>query len=704
MDKNLFELPRQTFELMREKVGASPVETEFSFDDSEVRIATDDFSITSKEGKLCFASGNVRGLFYAVYEYFERYCSCRYFWDGDIIPEMKTLPAENIRFVKHFRYTYRGLRYFAHRSLYRFQAEHWSFEDWQKEIDFLLKKHFSLFMLRTGQDDLFQKTYPDEVPYPPEDGISPDAQERSYNDRTELISLKYKGQLRKKILDYAFERGLMHPEDMGPMTHWYSPTPRAYLEHFKPDFLVQSSDNYQGEIMQVWDCRKDENIERYLELTWSHIEHYGKPELFHIIGLAERVFGNPEENFALKCQVMRKFIRKLREKYPHAPLLIASWDFMFRWKAPEVRKFLQELDSANTVILDYTIDSDSRMNNFKNWDLPRRFPWIFGIFQAYEPQCDLFLDLDRIEEMYIPVKDDPQCKGMVVWSENSHSNPLLLEYLAKKSADEAFSLEKFCLDRCGKWADGMLELWKLSRSAFACNAWVYGTERMYQGICSNHFNLLKYFANIKDKDQAGLYAECAYKYPKLDIPDAFFEKAAALVSDDMSDLVMRDLTDLVRSALMCRITQEQCKISMQITNRHPEKADGTHLLNLIRLMGDLLETLPEFSMFATLEKMKQQGKLNSHAELTLKGNGENSYCRSYIFEFYRGLYEAEALCVKNELDKLAAGEYPDKEALLKEFNKIQDAFYLTPLATFQRADKKTPVELIRALPQMLKEC
>jgi hypothetical protein len=102
--------------------------------------------------------------------------------------------------------------------------------------------------------------------------------------------------------------------------------------------------------------------------------------------------------------------------------------------------------------------------------------------------------------------------------------------------------------------------------------------------------------------------------------------------------------------------------------------------------------------------MKQQGKLNSHAELTLKGNGENSYCRSYIFEFYRGLYEAEALCVKNELNKLAAGEYPDKEALLKEFDKIQDAFYLTPLSSFQRTDKKTPVEFIRTLPQMLKEC
>ncbi len=701
MENALFELPRQTFEEMRGRTGAAPVETEFTFDDPSVRVGTDDFCITAENGKIRFAAGNLRGLFYAVYEYFERYCSCRYFWDGDIIPQCDVLPTENIRFAKQFRYLYRGLRYFAHRSLYRFQAEHWGIEDWQKEIDFLLKKHFSLFMLRTGQDDLFQKTYPDDVPYPPEDGISPDAQERSYNDRTELISLRYKGELRKKILDYAFARGLMHPEDMGPMTHWYSPTPRAFLDHFKPEFLTQSSDNYHGDLMQVWDCRKDEYIERYMELTRSHIKHYGKGELFHVIGLAERVYGDPEENFALKRQVMRKFIRKLRAEYPHAPLLIASWDFMFRWEAPEVRQFLQELDAGNTVILDYTIDSDSRMNNFKNWDLPYKFPWIFGIFQAYEPQCDLFIDFDRIEEMYAPVKDDPMCKGMVIWSENSHSNPLLLEYLAKKSNSEEFSLAVFCRDRYGQWADAMSELWTLSRSAFACNSWVYGTERMYQGICSNHFNLLKYFAGIRDKDQGGLYCECAFKYPKLEIPASFFEKAAALVSEDMSELVMRDLTDLVRSALMCSITREMCRISMQITGRHPEKADALRLEKLIRIMGDLLETLPEFSMQVTLEKMSALGKLNSHAETTLKGNAENSYCRSYIFELYRGIYEPETACIREHLVHLAAGEYPDKEYLLEQFKKIQDEFYLKPLSSYRRRNI-SPVEFIKNLPERLR--
>lgn len=696
MESDAFLLPRQTFETLTRRLGAEPVPVDFSFDDHDVRVGTDDFTITADGGRIRFASGNIRGLFFAVYEYFERFCQCRWFWDGDVVPRRKTLPAEGIRYVKHFRRPYRGLRYFAHRSLHRFQAEHWDLEDWKKEIDFLLKKHFSFFMLRTGQDDLFQKAFPGIVPYPPADGPAPEAEERSYNDRTELISLEYRGRLRKQVLDYAFERGLMHPEDMGPMTHWYSHTPRAFLEHFKPKFMDQSSSNYARTELHVWDCSDDANVERYMELTRAHIRHYGRADLFHIIGLAERVFGSPQENRAVKIRVLRTFIRKLRKEYPHAPLLIASWDFMFRWKADEVRLLLAELDPSNTLILDYTTDSGSYSNNFVSWNLPRHFPWIFGIFQAYEPQNDLFFDFGRADEMFIPVQDDPQCRGMVLWSENSHSNPLLLEYLAKRSADEPFSLSQFCLDRYGPLAQPMEELWQMTRPAFACNSWVFGTERVYQGVCTNHFNLLRHFIRLEKIKPAEMYSECSRKYDQLEIPGPFFRKAAGLAdSPDLDEFVLRDLIDLVRSALMCLITRELCLLTMKITSRTPEKPDGTLLSRLITAMGDLLAVSPEFSLNATLERAGQTGRLNSHAELTLKGNAENDYCRSYIYELYRAVYEPEAACLRDHLAGLDSGVFPDAAFLSEQSERIRDRFYETPLSHWRPVKTSLPDALHR---------
>lgn len=681
-EEKSFALVRKAFEEMRAASSAAFVETQYSLHDPEICEGADDFSITAENGKITFASGCIRGLFYAVYEYFERYCSCRYFYDGDIIPQRKTLPAENIRFVKHFRYHYRGIRYFAHRSLYRFQAEHWNLEDWKKEIDFLLKKHFSFFMLRTGQIDLFQKAFPEIVPYPPEDGPAPEAVLRSYNDRTELISLQYRGELQKKVLSYAFERGLMHPEDMGPMTHWYSHTPKAFLEKIKPEFMGQTSKNYAREELQVWNCDDDQLLEYYMTLTKAHIRHYGKGELFHIIGLAERVFGSEKENFEIKKRTFFRFVRRLRQEYPHAPLLVASWDFMFRWKAREVREFIRELDPANTLILDYTTDSYYYANNFISWNLPHHFPWIFGIFQAFEPQADLFFDFEGIEEMYIPVQDDPQCKGMVLWSENSHSNPLLTEYLTKRFCGEEFSLARFCRDRYGeKYAGNMQELWELTREPFSCNSWCYSTVKDL--LYPNHFHLLSDLAKVSSQNPSRLCSECERRYPILAIPEVFFEKAAALAQETIAyPLIQRDLGDLIRSALMCLISREMCGNVKKLCTRNPEKADFTLLLELVKLMGGLLETLPEHSLSATLEKTAQSGKLNSHGEMTLKGNAENNYCRSYIYELYSAIYIPEAECAAAHLAELPPGVYPDKEYLKAQEEKIREEFYRLPLCAF----------------------
>jgi len=86
-------------------------------------------------------------------------------------------------------------------------------------------------MLRIGLDDLFQRAFSEEVPYPPENDKDPDAIDRSYDDRTSFWPLKFRGELRKKVLEYAFDCGLLHPEDTGTMTHWYSRTPSSFLKN-----------------------------------------------------------------------------------------------------------------------------------------------------------------------------------------------------------------------------------------------------------------------------------------------------------------------------------------------------------------------------------------------------------------------------------------------------------------------------------------
>ena len=61
-----------------------------TIDDFGIRYNTDDYRIQTLEvngrAHLLLAGGRPRSTLYAVYRYFEKFCGCRWFWDGDRIP------------------------------------------------------------------------------------------------------------------------------------------------------------------------------------------------------------------------------------------------------------------------------------------------------------------------------------------------------------------------------------------------------------------------------------------------------------------------------------------------------------------------------------------------------------------------------------------------------------------------------------------
>ena len=106
---------------------------------------SDDYQLRSAEDangrKLLFiAGGRPRALLYGVYRFFELRANCRYFWDGDLVPQAEKIDIAGLDVKESPRFNYRGLRYFAHRSLTRFQAEHWDLPEWKREIDWILKR------------------------------------------------------------------------------------------------------------------------------------------------------------------------------------------------------------------------------------------------------------------------------------------------------------------------------------------------------------------------------------------------------------------------------------------------------------------------------------------------------------------------------------------------------------------------------------
>lgn len=674
------------------------------------RYGTDDYEFRSiREGNrnlLLVSGASGRSTLFAVYDFFRKKAGVEYFWDGDVIPAIKTLSITELNVVEKPRFEYRGLRYFAHRGLHRFQAEHWDFEDWKHEIDWMVKKRFNFFMLRTGLDDLFQRAF--DLPYPPIDKADTDRTERSYNDRTSFWPLKYRGELRKKVMRYAFDRGLLHPADTGTITHWYSHTPSSfYKKHPNFPFLKQSGGSYTNlKSAKIWDIYDQRSWDAYWSLTESMIKEWGEEQarMFHTIGLAERSFGKDRaENFRIKLFALRKIEQEIRERYPDAPILLAGWDFWMQWENKEVKELLKGLDPEKTILFDYTADDFNR-TTYKDWNVYKKFPWIFGIFQGYARENEILNDYNKLSKRLEEVNKDPKCKGLVTWPEISHTDTFMLEYLAENSwcADDTtlqHAIKRYTKTRYNsKLSKAMKVVWEKALTITQTGHWNLNhsdRETPQVGIKS-HFRILSNanggLMTMVNSERTKYYnSETEKMLPILKGAAAVCKNLAELAKENVNnELWKRDAIDIVRTilerayytSLLCHcISREEWKNGN--TMKKTIQEHGRNSKVILDALGDILETSDDFSLNASLKRLAKTAPLNPHSELTLKANIENIYCRTQVYELVRYLFKDELKKYLDWTDAIIAKGKINNWVHTKELDtaqeKLRDKFYNTPL-------------------------
>ena len=670
------------------------------FEGFNFRYGTDDFSIQSaiinNRKHLFIAGGRSRSLMYAIYTYFEKVCGCRWFWDGDIIKKAEILPIENIHITESPQFLYRGLRYFAHRGLDRFQAEMWGYNDWTREIDWMLKKKLNIFMLRIGNDDIFQKAFPDIVPYPSNDTRE---NKTEYNDRTTPWSLKYRGELRKKILDYAFERDLMHPEDFGTTTHWYTPTPQEFLDKVNPEFFSNISDGYNEKDMLVWNIRKDRNLDNYLKLTDTHVKEYGRGELFHTIGFAERLFSSDKTmNLRMKLYAYRKTMNRIFQKYPMAKLLLASWDLTGYYSPDEVRKLVDELDPERTIIWDYTSDTLYE-NNFTKWDIVGKFPYVFGIFGAYCSHSGALGRYDIIEERLNIAKNDKFCKGMIFWPELSHGDSMMIEYFANNSwnpleKDLSSSLNTFCNDRYTECTEEMKKVYSLFMPFIPLLSWDWHPLEIF---CNPTF-IMKWVWEDSSKIGSQEYKRKEDIINLKDNAVAIFDILMNIKTDNK--YIIRDMYDIARVvvARYLQIALHEVIIELYKFKKDGSKPDEALKLleksiELAKLMTELLSQHRDYSLSSTYEKLYDEAPVNPQFDRTLKENASCEYNRTQVYEHFKYLYVPEMeIAQKWAKDCAVHNEIKDISPYMEQIEDIRKTYLDTPFKDMKNiTDKNTEV-------------
>ena len=693
--------------------------------DFGIRYGTDDYCIRcfAENGRrvLILAGGRGRSTLYAVYDFFERFCGCHWFWDGDVIPKLDSIELCDIDTVESPRFEFRGMRYFAHRSLHRFQAEHWGYEDWRRELFYLTKKRLNFFMLRIGMDDLWQRAFPEVCSYDTEPAGE------GYNDRTPMWSLKYRGELRVRVLALARELDLIQPEDCGTMSHWYSPAPDSFIKGEKPDFFPQADTRYSDPRVLVWDIRKGRNMDNYMKLTETAVRDFNPDtEYFHTIGLGERnMMPDKESNHRLKKFTYRRISQALRERYPNSKLFVAAWDFIGWWKGKDVAELLSELDPSRTIILDYTGEADDPEQTFLNWGMVGKFPWVFGLFHGYQPESSLRGPYERSDERLAVAANDPMCKGMVLWPELSHSDPLVLEYLAENSWSPLKMnieqiTERFCARRYGELAGDMNELWQAALPIIKVGDWGGFTQRertdpeaqkyssvhyVHHEMWTNMFDAFvisytdpKRTANFTHKVENGITIPEHFEYKlkahkaELDTVSGILRTATAFCESN-DRFISRDVTDICRTALGRYMNFILMKI---IVVADKDNAEAQRLRaefdKLLYLMGELLTYHEDYSLYASLKKLGEEAPVTEGFETTLKRNCLARYCRSYVCEPVRFLYPKETKVV---LDWICT---PKSERPTADFAAIRaqlaEEFMSVPLRDMQAPSSLTYKEIL----------
>ena len=637
----------------------------FAVDPGVSKSGCDAYRVVSEGAGARITGSNMRSVWYGLYDLLWRRAGCRWFWDGDVVPRRDRIDLSGLDVHEESRFEYRAIRYFAHRGLTRFQAEHWGPDDWRREIDWCLKRRLNCIMPRIGMDDTWQRAFPEIVPYPdPRRRIR--ANGRGYDNRDLFWPLEYRGKLRKTFTDYAFARGLQIPTDFGTMTHWYSRTPQEFLDAKSPPFLPQANRQYNEDTGLVWDIFQGEWLADYWRLTKAFVDAgYGKTDLLHTIGLGERLcYSDRAKNLKMKKDVLALLFALAGRECPDSRILLAGWDFYSAWNSAEVRSLVPSLDPGKVVVWDYEGDAvggwdyefQRPKGNFTEWGLIGRFPYTFGIFLAYENALDIRANYPLIEARQRLAENDPMCRGYIFWPESSHTDTFLLRYFTANAWKGGLSAESllpgFCQDRYGAQAPAFEAIWRKTTPVGALSGWG-GNYGSFLTKCL----LDPYEDNLWRKPLTDMV--CALKAA----PGIFRELAGIKWQDDFA---RRDSVDLARTVLDRLIEARRVGLVQCYKDwcRYPVVKDGLlrsraeNYLLLVREMTRLLAMHTDFSLAESYDRLNAvEPVANPNFEHVLVDNSVNGYCRSHQYEAAAFWYEplAEAL-VKAVLAKVAAGD------------------------------------------------
>lgn len=405
---------------------------------------------------LVIAGGRDRGTLFGVYQLLHRYCRVGFFWDGERIPERKsvTLPDIDWKFKPPFKERWYNGPWscggpYSNANIY-------NFSDWKFEIDWAVKRGYNLY---SQGDPISRKLIVERTRE--KLGWGPSAQPKITTDffihshLTEGLDTPladYQIRMNKRVFRY------LRSMDLEDVTIVQDPGPlKCELTTNRPDGSGEYKFNFylSHPHLSAW-------VSNYVEL---YNEEYGTDHRYWgLPSYAEVRFPEGKVFDYLLADASRGVVQHMKRADPRALWYVDGWTFGgYGWTKQQLRQYTEGMGSDDIRMLEsWTFgqgltDWNPRVRSgarsphiMAKEDLFFGRPWMYTVFWnmgGQEHMVGDFPDLIPSIKWAAENADKTKCFGFRLSPEVTRYNTLIYEAFSALSWDPlGFDLDDFLLD------------------------------------------------------------------------------------------------------------------------------------------------------------------------------------------------------------------------------------------------------------------
>ena len=640
----------------------------------------DVFELESKKGKIILRGSNGLSVASALNYYLKNYCHCIITWNGVNMNLPATLPVVQTKIHKTTPYTY---RYYLNYCTFNYSMSWWSWERWQKEIDWMALNGINMPLSITGEEAIWQQVYK-------EMGFT-DAELGKFFCGPAYFSWFWMGNLdawdgtlpqhwmdshkalQKQIL--AAERAMGMKPVLASFTGHVPPSfkekfPNAKIK--KVNWGAGFDDTY---ILDPSDPMFETIGKKFIE---AQTKEYGTDHLYSADTFNENL--PPTNDSTYLNDVSKKVFLSMADADPKAIWVMQGWMFHYQadyWKPTQIKALLNAIPNDHMIMLDLYSESHPVWNRT---DAYYGKPWIWNMLHNFGGNISLWGRMrNAANDPSAALHDAASGKmiGIGLTPEGIEQNPALYQLMLENVwRDSAINLSEwlpqYALNRYGVYNEDINDAWKiLEQTVYSGGLGEFGPESI--------------IVSRPTTETWGDRVRTKLDYDPKDLLaawDLFIKAAPALQS---SDGFQYDIVDITRQVLANYATPLQQKWVLAYL-QHDTASYHVYTKQFLELMDDmdaLLSTRKDFLLGKWIADARSNGiddkekdlyELNARNIVTLWGDKEselheysNRQWAGLIKGFYKPRWQQYFVYMENKMLTGARMETKDFEAFIKDW-------------------------------------